>query len=66
MNPELSDESMGLKINIAKTKEAAVDNTTINAINVLIENVECYVYLGQDYRLKKKNQDKDIPLPATT
>ena len=35
-----------------------VDNTPINVNNVLIENVEGYVYLGQHYRLK--NQDKEI------
>ena len=59
---ELSDESMrmGLKINIPKTKEMVVDNTPINVNNVLIENVLGYVYLGQHYSLKEKNQDKEI------
>ena len=37
-----------------------VDNTPINVNNVLIENVQCYVYLGQQYCLKEKNQDKKI------
>ena len=39
-----------------------VDNTPINVNNVLIENVQCYVYLGQHYSLKEKNQDKKIQL----
>ena len=62
MLQELSDESrrMGLKMNIAKTKVMVVDNTTINVNNVLIENVPGYVYLGQHYSLKEKNQDKEI------
>ena len=51
---------MGLKINIAKTKVMVVDNTPMNVNNVLIENVQGYVYLGQNYSLKEKNQDKDI------
>ena len=61
MLQELSDESrrMGLKMNIAKTKVMVVDNTPINVNNVLIDNVQGYVYLGQHYILKKKNQDKE-------
>ena len=57
MLPELSDESrrMGLKMNIAKTKVMVVDNTPINVNNVLIENNQGYVYLGQHYSLKEKN-----------
>ena len=48
MLQELSDESrrMGLKMNITKTKVMVVDNTPINVNNVLIENVQGYVYLG--------------------
>ena len=59
---ELSDESrrMGLKMNITKTKVVVLDNTPINVNNVLIENVQGYVYLGQHYSLKEKNQDKEI------
>ena len=59
---ELSDESrrMGLKMNIAKTKVMVVDNTPINVNNVLIENVQGYVYLGQHYSLKENNQDKEL------
>ena len=37
-----------------------VDNTPINVNNVLIENVQCYVYLGQHYSLKEKNHGKEI------
>ena len=51
---------MGLKMNIAKIKVMVVDNTPINVNNVLIENVQGYVYLGQHYSLKEKNQDKEI------
>ena len=60
MLTELSDESrrMGLKMNIAKTNVMVVDNAPINVNNVLIENVQVYVYLGQHYRLKENNQDK--------
>ena len=62
MLQELSDESrqMGLKMNITKTKVMVVDNTPINVNNVLIEHVPGYVYLGQHYSLKEKNQDKEI------
>ena len=62
MLQELYDESrrMGLKMNIAKIKVMVVDNTPINVNNVLIENVQGYVYLGQHYSLKEKNQDKEI------
>ena len=51
---------MGLQMNIAKTKLMVVDNTPINVNNALIENVQGYVYLGQHYSLKEKNQDKEI------
>ena len=51
---------MGLKMNIAKTKMMVVDNTPINVNNALIENVPGYVYLGQYYSIKEKNQDKEI------
>ena len=36
------------------------DNTPINVNNVLTENVQGYVYLGQYYSIKEKNQDKEI------
>ena len=61
MLQELSDESrMGLKMNIATTKVMVVHNTPINVNNVLIENFPGYVYLGQHYSIKEKNQDKEI------
>ena len=62
MIQEVSDESrlMSLKMNIAKKKVMVVDNTPINVNNVLIENVQGYVHLGQHYSLKEKNQDKGI------
>ena len=50
---------MGLNMNIAKAKVMVVDNTLINVNNVLIENVPDYVYLGEHYSLKEKNQDKE-------
>ena len=62
MLQELSDETrqMDLNMKIAKTKMMVVDSTPINVNNVLIENVEDYVYLGQHYSLKEKNQDTEI------
>ena len=62
MLQELSDESrrMGLKVYIAKTKVMVIDNTPVNVNNVLIENVEGYVYLGQRYSFKEMNQDNEI------
>ena len=59
---DLSHESrrMGLNMNIAKTKVMVVDNIPINVNNVLIGNVQGYVYLGQHYSLKEKNQYKEI------
>ena len=59
---ELSDEKrrMGHKMNIAKTNVMVVDNTPINVNNVLMANVEGYVYMGQHHCIKEKNQDKEI------
>ncbi len=37
-----------------------IDSTPINVENVLIENVQGCVYLGQHYSFKEKNQDKEI------
>ena len=51
---------MGLEMNIANTKVMVVDDTPIIVHNVLIENVEGYVYLGHHYSLKEKNQDTEI------
>ena len=60
MLQELSDESrrMGLKINIAKTKVMVVDNTPINVNNVLIENVQCYVYWDNTTTSRKRARTK--------
>ena len=57
---ELSYESrrMGLKMNIAKTKVMVVDNTPINVNNVLIENVQGYVYLGQHYTTASRKRTR--------
>ena len=62
MIQELSDESRRLcrNMNIAKTKVVVVENTTIHVDNVLIENIQCYVYLGQHYIIKGNNHDKEI------
>ena len=62
MLQELSDETrqMDLNMKIAKTKMMVVDSTPINVNNVLIENVEDYVYLGQHYSLKEKSQDTEM------
>ena len=56
MLQELSDESR----RIGMTKVMVVDNTPIDANNVVIENVEICVYLGQHCRMKEKNQAKEI------
>ena len=59
-NYPMKSRRMGLKMNIAKTKVMVVDNTPINVNNVMIENIPGYVYLGQHYSLKEKNQDKEM------
>ena len=41
-------------MNIANTKVMVVDNTPIKVNNMMIDNVEGYVYLGQRYSLKEK------------
>ena len=49
MLQELSDESsrMGWKINKAKIKVMSVDNISLSLNNMLIENVEGYVYFNR-------------------
>ena len=56
MLQELSDGSrrMGLKMNIAKTKVMVVDNTPVNVNNVLIENVEGYIYTWDNTTASRK------------
>ena len=57
---------MALKMIITKTKMmvdnhwGVIYNKQINVNNVLIENVEGYIYLGQHYNLNEKNRDKEI------
>ena len=60
MLQELCEESnlSGLRMNISKTM--VEDNTPIYVNNTQIENVESYVYLGQRFSLRDKNQDKEI------
>ena len=41
------------------------DNTLIYVNNTQIENAESYVYLGQRFSLRDKNQDKEILRPIT-
>ena len=62
MLKELCEESnlSGLRMNISKTKIMVEDNTPIYVNNTQIENVESYVYLGQRFSLRDKNQDKEI------
>ena len=48
-----------LKIVKTKVKVMVVDNTPINVNNVLIENVQGYVYLGQHYTQGKEPVQRD-------
>ena len=59
---ELADESIkhGLKMNKSKTKVMMENDPPIYVNNTQIENVESYIYLGQRYRTRDKNQDKEI------
>ena len=56
---ELCEESnlSGLRVNISKTKIKVEDNSPIYVNNT---HVESYVYLGQRFSLRDKNQDKEI------
>ena len=58
----LADESdnHGLKMNKSKTMVMMENDTSIYVNNTQIENVECYIYMGQKYRTRDKNQDKKI------
>ena len=62
MLQELGDESenLNLKKNKSKTKVIRKNDTPIYVNNAQIENAECYIYLGQRYTTRNKNQDKDI------
>ena len=59
---ELADESEnhGLKMNKSKTKVMMENDSSIYVNNTQIENVESYIYLGQRYSTRDKNQDKEI------
>ena len=59
MLQELSDESdnQGVKMNKSNTKVMMETDTPIYVNNTQIENVESYIYLGQRYNTRDKNQD---------
>ena len=62
MLQEVADESdnQGLKMNESKTKVMMETDTPIFINNTQIENVESYIYMGQIYSTRDKNQDKEI------
>ena len=62
MLQELADESENhrLKINKSKTKVMKENNTPIYVYKTQIENVESYIYMGQRYSTRDKNQDNEI------
>ena len=59
---ELADksENQGLKMYKSKTKVMMENDTPIYVNNTQIENFESYIYLGQGYSTRDKNQDKEI------
>ena len=56
---ELADksENQGLKMNKSKTKVIIEHDTPIYVNNTEIENFASYIYLGQRYRTRAKEQD---------
>ena len=62
MLQELPDESVnrGLKMKKSKTNVMMENDTPIYVNNTQFENVESYIYLGQRYSTRGKNQDKGI------
>ena len=64
---ELADESenQGLKMNKSKTQVMMETDTLIYVNNTQIENAESYIYLGQRYSTRDKNQDKEIQRSIT-
>ena len=62
MLQELADASdnQGLKMNKSNTKVIMENDTPIYVKNTQIENIESYIYLGQRYSTRDKNQDKEI------
>ena len=59
MLQELADESenQGLKIKNLKAKVNMGNDTPIYVSNTQIENAEGYIWLGQRYSTRDKNQD---------
>ena len=57
---ELADESenQGLKMNKSMTKVMMKNDTPIYVNNTQIENVKSYIYMGQRYSTRDKNQEK--------
>ena len=51
-------ENQGLKMNKSKTKAMIGNDTPIYVNNTQIENVESYIYLGQRYRTRHKNNTR--------
>ena len=62
MQQELADgsENQGLKMNKSKIKVVMENDTPIYVNNAQVEKVESYIYLGQRYSTRDKNQDKEI------
>ena len=65
MLQELADESenQGLNVNMSKTRVIMETDTPIYVNNTQIENVESYIYLGQRYSTRDKNQNKEESRP---
>ncbi|KAK0417914.1 hypothetical protein QR680_013278 [Steinernema hermaphroditum] len=59
MIEELNEASLkcGLKMNKAKTKILATDETTIRLNGEEIKQVEAFIYLGQEVRLAESAAD---------
>ena len=47
-------------MNKSKTKVMLENDTPVYVNNIKIENIESYIYLGQRYSTRDKNQDKEI------
>ena len=62
MLQKLVDESgnQGLKMNKSQTKVIMETDTPVYVNNTQIENAESYIYLGQIYSTRDKNQGKEI------
>ncbi|MEG7521679.1 MAG: reverse transcriptase domain-containing protein, partial [Chromatiales bacterium] len=62
MLQELADksENQGLKMNNSNTKVMMENDAPIYVNTTQIEKVESYVYLGQRYSIRDKNQDNEI------